>query len=93
MILFIGIFSRIIPAQAMISAIPDAANRGSFMAVNSSLQQIAGGLGSVISGFIVTESITGSLEHFDIVGWIVSGTVIVTVLMLNSLRKKISEPL
>jgi predicted MFS family arabinose efflux permease len=90
-VLFIGIFSRIIPAQAMISAIPDPSNRGSFMAVNSSLQQIAGGVGAMIAGLVVTESASGAIEHFNRVGIIVASTVIISVVMLNSLRKKIQK--
>lgn len=89
-VLFVAIFSRIIPAQAMISAIPGPENRGSFMAVNSSLQQIAGGLGSVIAGLIVSVSATGAIENFNIVGLIVAGTVILTIFMMYILRKKIA---
>jgi predicted MFS family arabinose efflux permease len=53
-LLFAGIFARVIPTQALISAIPDPGSRGAFMAVNSSLQQIAGGVASVLAGQIVT---------------------------------------
>jgi predicted MFS family arabinose efflux permease len=74
-VMFVGIFSRIIPAQALMSAIPDPASRGSFMAVNSSLQQVAGGVGSVVAGLVVSESATGAIEHFDVLGYILTGTV------------------
>lgn len=91
-VLFVAIFSRIIPAQAMISAIPGPANRGSFMAVNASLQQIAGGVGSVVAGLVVSETATGAIKHFDIIGYIVVGTVSLTVYMLHILSKKITDP-
>src|SRR6201994_3310907 len=45
-LMFVGIFSRMIPSQALISAIPEPAQRGSFSAVGASLQQLSGGLGS-----------------------------------------------
>src|SRR5262249_36286421 len=38
-LLFIGIFSRIIPSQALMSAIPEMTKRGAFNAISSSLQQ------------------------------------------------------
>jgi len=60
-LLFLGIFSRIIPAQAIISAIPSTTDRGSFMAVLTSLQQIAGGLASFIAGSIVVETPEGQI--------------------------------
>jgi predicted MFS family arabinose efflux permease len=50
MILFMGIMSRIIPATALNSAIPDTADRGAYMSVNSSLQQLAGGLAALFAG-------------------------------------------
>lgn len=86
-LMFCAIFSRIIPAQAMISGIPSPENRGAFMAVNASLQQIAGGIASVVAGLVVVESATGKIEHFDTVGYILSATVVVSVWMLYRLQK------
>jgi multidrug resistance protein len=88
-VLFIGIFSRIIPAQAMFSAIPEPENRGSFMAVSSSLQQISGGLASIIAGYIVVSAPSGQLEHFDILGFILVGTTLTTMLMMYRIQKNL----
>ena len=77
-IFFIGIFSRTIPAQALISALPSPDKRGSFMAVNSSLQQISGGFSSLVAGLVVVE-VGGKLEHFDTLGIVLVGTVLTTV--------------
>jgi predicted MFS family arabinose efflux permease len=49
-LMFVGIFSRMIPSQALMSAIPEITKRGSFNAVNASVQQISGGIASVIAG-------------------------------------------
>ena len=54
-VLFIGITSRMISASALMSAVPDAAHRGAFMSVNSSLQQIAGGVAAAVAGLIVVQ--------------------------------------
>lgn len=88
-VLFVGIFSRMIPAQAMMSAIPEPQNRGSFMAVSSSLQQIAGGLSSVIAGAIVFVTASGKIEHFDTLGYILVGTTLTTMVMMYVISKKI----
>lgn len=77
-VLFAAIFSRIIPAQALTSAIPDPAHRGSFMAVNVSLQQMAGGVASIIAGLIVVNN-DGKIEHFDDLGYIIVCTNILTI--------------
>ena len=54
-ILFAGIMSRMIPATALMTAVPDLKDRGAFMSVNSSLQQIAGGVASIVAGAIIVQ--------------------------------------
>jgi predicted MFS family arabinose efflux permease len=49
-ILFAGIFSRMIPSQALISAVPEPTKRGAFNAISASLQQFAGGVSSAVAG-------------------------------------------
>jgi predicted MFS family arabinose efflux permease len=90
-LLFAGIFARVIPTQALISAIPDPGSRGAFMAVNSSLQQIAGGVASVLAGLIVTQSASGRLEHFNYLGFILITTVLVTVAMMYFIHRRVPE--
>lgn len=84
---FIGIFSRTIPSQALSSALPSPDKRGSFMAVNSSLQQLAGGVSSLIAGIIVKTAEDGRLEHFDTLGWVLVGTVLITVVLTYQIQK------
>lgn len=86
---FIGIFSRIIPSQALISAIPAPANRGAFMAVNSSLQQISGGIASIVAGLIVVEQADGSLKNFELLGYILVGTTLISVYLISKVDKAI----
>jgi len=93
-LLFLGIFSRMVPAQALMSAIPDPANRGSFMAVSASLQQIAGGVAAIIAGAIVQAGPGGKLEHFDTLGYVLVGTALVNVLLIYWVHKFVhSRPL
>lgn len=90
-ILYIGIFSRMIPAQALMSAIPDPASRGSFMAVSSSLQQISGGLASVVAGLIVIQQADGKIGNFPILGFILVGTTLITTIQMFFIHKRIPE--
>ncbi|MBC7419196.1 MAG: MFS transporter [Bdellovibrio sp.] len=90
-LMFIGIFSRMIPSQALMSAIPEPASRGSFMAVSSSLQQISGGVAAVVAGLIVVEETGGHLDHFDTLGYILVGTVLITMAMMYIISKSISK--
>lgn len=83
---FLGIFTRTIPAQALISALPSRDKRGSFMAVNSSLQQMAGGISAMVAGLVVVENASQKLEHFDTLGYILMGTVLVTIVTTWSIN-------
>jgi hypothetical protein len=40
-LMMMGILTRMVPAVALTTAIPHLADRGAFMSINSSLQQIA----------------------------------------------------
>ncbi|QOZ06176.1 MFS transporter [Bradyrhizobium sp. CCBAU 51765] len=90
-LMFVGIFSRMIPSQALMSAIPDASQRGSFSAVSASLQQLSGGLGSVLAGAIIAQAPDGSLIHFDRIGYVVVATTIVTLVMMYFVQKAVAQ--
>ncbi len=69
-VLFIGIMSRMVPATALNSAVPDAYDRGAYMSINSSLQQFAGGIAALFSGLVVVQKSKNSpIENFDILGY------------------------
>lgn len=90
-VLFVGIFSRMIPSQALMSALPEPSSRGAFMAVSSSLQQISGGFAAVVAGMVVVKNADGKLEHFDTLGFILVGTVIVTMIMMYIISRSIAR--
>jgi MFS family permease len=82
MLLFMGIMSRVIPATTMSTAIPEMKDRGAFMSINSSLQQMAGGIASLAAGFIVTkQSKTSPIEHYNILGYVVAATILICVFL------------
>jgi predicted MFS family arabinose efflux permease len=89
-LLFIGVTSRMISASAMISAIPQAADRGSYMSISSSVQQISGGIAAAVGGLIVTETSSGALLHFDIVGYVLVGSTLVTLVMMYFVSRRIN---
>ena len=86
-ILMFGVLSRIISSSALITAIPDSSERGAFMSINSSVQQISGGIASVIAGLIVVQTTGGQLKHYDTIGYIVSATIIITIIMMRSINR------
>jgi len=69
-LLYTAVFSRMIPSQALISGVPEAKDRGAFMSINSSVQQLGGGIASVLGGWIIAENAAGQLLHYNILGWV-----------------------
>jgi predicted MFS family arabinose efflux permease len=91
-LMMMGIMSRMIPSSALTSAIPDMADRGAFMSINSSLQQIAGGIAAAVAGMIVTQQSKGSpLQHYNVVGYVIVGISVLSIFLMwrvNNLTKK-----
>ncbi|WP_211443059.1 MFS transporter [Collimonas humicola] len=88
-ILFVGIFSRMIPYQALVSSVPSATQRGSFSAISASIQQLSGGIASVVAGHIVTLGADGKLQHFDVLGYVLVGTSLAALLLLWRLQRSL----
>lgn len=88
-VMFVGIFSRMIPSQTLMSAIPTPANRGSFMSISSSLQQMAGGLGSIVAGMIVIQQADGMIRHFDIIGYVMLALGIISLIMMFFINRSV----
>lgn len=92
-VMFMGISSRMISFQALVSAVPDPLSRGAFMAVNSSTQQISGGIASAIAGMIVVQETSGSIGQFDVLGYVVVVTMVFNVVMLYFVNRFVEAKL
>jgi predicted MFS family arabinose efflux permease len=92
-LLFVGIFSRMIPAQALFSAVPEPAKRGSFNAIMASLQQLSGGIASVFAGLIIVQNSSGQLQHFDWMGYIVMASALLSLALIYIIHRAVPERL
>ena len=91
-LLFVAVSSRMIAATTLMTAVPQAKDRGAFMSVNSSVQQISGGIASAISGLIVVRTESGVIKHYDTVGYIVVFTMLVCIAMMYFINRHLSRP-
>lgn len=91
----IGILCRMVPSMALMSAVPDNQDRGAFMSIQSSIQQIAGGIAATIAGLIVFQQTPVSpLQHYDIVGYVVGLFVFVSLFLMQRVDRYVkSKPL
>jgi predicted MFS family arabinose efflux permease len=93
-ILFAGIMSRMIPATALMTAVPEMVDRGAFMSINSSLQQISGGVASIVAGAIIVQhAANGPLEHYDLLGYACVASMILCIGLLYGIHRHVEQKL
>jgi len=92
MLMFMGIMSRMVPSVALNSAIPAMYDRGAYMSINSSLQQMAGGVAAIFAGFIVVQPTkTSPIENFNVLGYIMVGVFIWCLYLVNRVSQMIKK--
>jgi predicted MFS family arabinose efflux permease len=90
-VLFMGIFSRMVPFQALSVAVPEMTKRGAYNSLGAAIQQVSGGIASVIAGHIVTTSPDGKLEHFPVVGYVVIAATLTTMFTTWKMKQGIER--
>src|SRR6187455_226175 len=91
-LLFMVVTSRIVMAQSMISNVVSQNQRGSFMSVNGSMQQLGQGMASLVAGVIVkTNKATHQLSNYNWVGYLSIAVLIVAILIGNRIFKAIDK--
>src|SRR5678810_1193088 len=92
-LLFMVVTSRIVMAQSMISNVVSQNQRGSFMSVNGSMQQLGQGMASLIAGVIVkTNRTTHQLSNYNWVGYLSIAVLIVAVIIGNKICLLYTSP-
>lgn len=91
-LMMMGVMARMVPSVALVSELPKLQDRGAFMSVNSSLQQMAGGIAAAIGGMIVTQKdVNSPIEHYDTLAYVVSFFIILCIIMLYRVQRILKE--
>lgn len=88
---FIVSSGRMIPAQAMISNVVSSERRGSFMSINSSVQQIFVGIASVLAGLIVVKTPSNAILNYEITGYISIVITLVSIVFVSKLNTRLKR--
>ncbi len=92
MVMFMGIMSRMVPASALTSAVPEMYDRGAFMSINASLQQMAGGAAAMFAGIVVVQPTESSpLQHFNILGYVMVAIMVLCVLLMYRVSRMVKR--
>ncbi|EHO08461.1 MFS transporter [Myroides odoratimimus] len=91
-LMMIGIMSRMVPSAALNSAVPDTADRGAYMSITSSLQQISGGIAAAIAGLIVYQEHDNSpLVNYNIVAYVLVVVSTISIILMSRVNKLIRK--
>lgn len=77
---------RMVPAFAMITSAVEPRIRGSFMSVNSAIQQISSGAASYIAGLILVQSADNQLVNYELVGMISVFSLLFSVYLAKKIK-------
>ena len=93
-VLYTGISSRMISSSALISGVPEMKDRGAYMGINSSIQQVSGGIASFVAGLIIFQPTKNApLQHFDTVGYVAACSMLITLGMMFVINRQVSRKL
>ncbi len=78
-VFMVFVSGRFVPTIALITASVEPGVRGSFMSLNSSVQQFAAGFASLLAGMTIGKNASGALIHY---GWVGIGAALATMLCM-----------
>lgn len=88
---FVMATSRAVTAQAMISEVVKPEQRGSFMCINGSVQQLGSGLAALSAGAIVITEKSGKISNYNWVGYLSILVLVGSMLLGHRVFKKIDR--
>ena len=83
---FIAANGRMIPTQAIISGVVSPQQRGGFMSITSSVQQLSTGLAANIAGAIISEGPGGRIEHYNWVGYFSMALIAASIFLARRVK-------
>jgi MFS transporter, DHA1 family, inner membrane transport protein len=95
-LLFFGVWfivatGRIVTAQAMITEVVKPEQRGSFMSINGSIQQLGSGLAALCAGAIVKTEPSGRIVHYEWVGYLSIAVLLLSLLFGRMIFRNIDN--
>lgn len=80
---FVLLSGRMVPAMAIVSSAAQPTLRGTFMSLNGTVQSVAMGLATLLSGFIITVDAGGHLVGYPLVGYVAIAANLLTIAFIS----------
>lgn len=81
-LLFVGIFVRLVPFMAIVSSARDRVQGDSVMAVNAGVQHLSAGIAGFIAGDLALFGADGELPRFDVVGYALTAVALLAAALV-----------
>ncbi|MGE0635477.1 MAG: MFS transporter [Bacteroidia bacterium] len=83
---FVTISGRVVPGMTMITSAVEPQHRGSFMSINSAVQQFSSAGASMIGGMIVITDAGGKLLNYQYAGYLAIAATLLCILVSRRLK-------
>ena len=83
---FVVVGARMVPATALATTVVVPSQRGSFMSLNTSVQQLAAGTAAYLAGLIVAAGPGGTLLHYERAGYVAAAASLLSLLAVRRIR-------
>jgi predicted MFS family arabinose efflux permease len=61
------------------------------MSINSSVQQVSGGIGSAVAGLIVIQQGSNPVVNYDVLGYVVIAAILITMVMMYFVNRNVNR--
>ncbi|AEI48904.1 MFS transporter [Runella slithyformis] len=85
-IFFIFSNGRLIPTQAITASVVSSQHRGSFLAINTSLQLLMQSVAVYLAGLVIQKTPDGKLLHYDWVGYAAMGFIFLSIFIARNVK-------
>jgi predicted MFS family arabinose efflux permease len=85
---FISSGARFIPASSISTSVVLPSHRGTFMSLNSCVQQLSSGAAAYVSGLIVSRASDGRILNYNLVGYLAIGATLLSLLVVKRIKSR-----
>jgi predicted MFS family arabinose efflux permease len=85
---FVMVPGRMVPAMAIVTSAAQPALRGTFLAINAAVLQLASGVAAVVGGLVITTDAVGRIERYEWSGYLATLITLLAIAAVGRVRIK-----
>jgi predicted MFS family arabinose efflux permease len=89
---FILVSGRFVPGMAMVTSAAVPRLRGTFMSVNSAVQQAGSGMAALVAGLIISRDAQGLIHNYNIVGYVAVAATLCAIALAGAIVPADANP-